>query len=63
MLKNLSLCCQNLALRARRYMKLIALAMIVKDDSEAPIFRRCLESFAPVVDGLYVTVTGPSGKH
>lgn len=37
--------------------------MIVKDDSEAPMLRRCLESFVPVVDGLYVTVTGPSGKH
>jgi len=41
----------------------IALAMIVKDDSEAEIFRRCLGSFSPVVDGIFVTITGPSGKH
>lgn len=37
--------------------------MIVKDDSEAKEFERCLNSFTPHVDGLFVVVTGPSGKH
>lgn len=41
----------------------IALAMIVKDDSEAKDFERLLKSLMPHVDGLYVAVTGISGKH
>lgn len=41
----------------------IALCMIIKDDSEAKMLQRCLESFTPFTDGLYVAVTGPSGKH
>ena len=41
----------------------IALCMIVKDDSEADIFERCLDSFTPYVQGLYVAVTGTSGEH
>jgi tetratricopeptide (TPR) repeat protein len=41
----------------------IALCMIVKDDSEADIFDRCLDSFTPYVQGLYVAVTGTSGEH
>lgn len=41
----------------------IALTMIVKDDSEADFLDRCLDSFSPYVFGIYVAVTGPSGKH
>lgn len=41
----------------------IALACIVKDDSEAKIFERMLTSFMPYMSGLYVAVTGPSGNH
>lgn len=40
----------------------IALTYIVKDDSEAEFFKKSLESFAPYVDGLYVAITGVSGK-
>lgn len=36
----------------------IALAMIVRGDSEAKQFLRCLNSFMPHVDGLFVAVTG-----
>lgn len=32
--------------------------MIVRGDSEAKQFERCLKSFMPYVDGLYVAVTG-----
>ena len=39
----------------------ILLQMIVKDDSEAVMFARCLNSFMPYVDGLVVAFTGPSG--
>jgi tetratricopeptide (TPR) repeat protein len=41
----------------------IALAMIVKDDSEAQSFELCLDSIMGSVDGLYVAVTGVSGEH
>ena len=41
----------------------IALACIVKDDQEALIFERMLESIMPYVHGLYVAVTGVSGEH
>ncbi len=41
----------------------IALCMIVKDDSEAEMFERCLRTFRAYVDGLYVAVTGTSGEH
>lgn len=41
----------------------IALVMIVKDNSEATIFERCLKSFMPYMAGLYVAVTGISGEH
>ena len=44
-------------------MKKLALAMIVKDDSEAEILYRCLQSVAKYVDGIFITVTGvPSEK-
>lgn len=36
----------------------LALAMIVKDDSEAPLLRRCLDSIRNYVDGLFITSTG-----
>ena len=35
----------------------IALAMIVKDDSEAEILERCLKTVAPFVDGIFITGT------
>lgn len=35
----------------------IACGMIVKDDTEATILKRCLDSVAPYVDGIYITVT------
>ena len=35
----------------------IALGMIVKDDSEADNLMRCLNSVAPFVDGIFITVT------
>lgn len=38
----------------------IALAMIVKDDSESAILDRCLTSFRPFVDGIFITATGTS---
>jgi tetratricopeptide (TPR) repeat protein len=38
-------------------MSKIALAIIVKDDSEATILRRCLDSVAPYVDGIFITGT------
>ena len=41
----------------------IALACIVKDDTEAEMFERMLNSFMPYMDGLYIVVTGTSGKH
>jgi tetratricopeptide (TPR) repeat protein len=41
----------------------IALACIVKDDSEAVSFDLMLSTLTPFVDGLYVAITGPSGKH
>jgi tetratricopeptide (TPR) repeat protein len=41
----------------------IACTMIVKDDSEAFEFERCLNSIMPFVNGLYVAVTGVSGQH
>ena len=41
----------------------IALAIILKDDSEYKMVARMLESFMPFVDGLYAAITGPSGKH
>ena len=43
-------------------MNRILLQMIVKDDSEAKMFSRCLNSFMPFVNGLVVAFTGPSGK-
>lgn len=36
----------------------LALGMIVKDNSEAPMLRRCLESIRKYVDGLFITSTG-----
>ncbi len=36
----------------------IALAMIVKDNSEALLLRRCLDSIRKHVDGLFITATG-----
>jgi len=36
---------------------MIALAMIIKDDSEAPKLKRCLESVYKYVDGIYITGT------
>lgn len=41
----------------------IALCCIVRDDTEAQIFERCLDSFSPYIQGLYVAVTGVSGVH
>jgi tetratricopeptide (TPR) repeat protein len=41
----------------------IALCMIVKDDSEADLFSRCIESFGGTLSGLFVAVTGVSGEH
>lgn len=41
----------------------IALCMIVKDNSDEVMFERCLKSFMPYMDGLYVAVTGVSGEH
>ncbi|HAR37131.1 MAG TPA: hypothetical protein DCS09_00280 [Porphyromonadaceae bacterium] len=35
-----------------------ALAIIVKDDSEALMLRRCLDSIRKYVDGLFITATG-----
>lgn len=35
----------------------IALGLIVKDDSEVDNLKRCLDSVAPYVDGIYLTVT------
>lgn len=35
----------------------IALGMIVKSDSEVDNLKRCLDSIAPFVDGIYLTVT------
>lgn len=40
----------------------ILLTAIFKDDSEADMVERMLESFMPHVDGLAVALTGPSGK-
>ncbi len=40
----------------------IALAMIVKDDSEVRILERCLDSIQNYVDGVYLTVTRPNQK-
>lgn len=36
----------------------LALGMIVKDDSEAPLLRRALDSIRKYVDGLFITATG-----
>ncbi len=36
----------------------LALTMIVRDDREAGMFKRCLESFMPYMDGLYVSING-----
>lgn len=41
----------------------LALTYIIKDDTEANLFERSLKSFMPFFDGLYVVVTGTSGKH
>lgn len=35
----------------------IALSMIVKDDSEVKMLERCLNSVAPYVDGIFITIT------
>jgi glycosyltransferase involved in cell wall biosynthesis len=35
----------------------IALGMIVKDDTEVDSLKRCLDSVAPYVDGIYLTAT------
>jgi len=35
----------------------IALGMIVKDDSEVKMLERCLNSVAPYVDGIFLTIT------
>lgn len=35
----------------------IALSMIVKDDTEVNSLKRCLDSVAPYVDGIYLTAT------
>lgn len=44
--------------------KLLALNMIVKDDTEADMLHRCLRSFEPYVDAMYICGTGfgPKGK-
>lgn len=41
----------------------ILLTAIFKDDSEAEMVKRMLESFMPYVQGLAVAITGLSGKH
>lgn len=41
----------------------IALCAIIKDNSEADMLDRCLDSFSSVFTGLYVAVTGTSGEH
>jgi len=38
-------------------MNKVALAMIVKDDTEAVMLERCLKSIHKYVDGIYVTIT------
>lgn len=41
----------------------IALTCIIKDDTESKIYKRMLDSFMPYCSGLYVAITGISGKH
>lgn len=41
----------------------VALTYIIKDDSEAGLFERSLNSFAKYFDKVFVAVTGVSGEH